>query len=566
MSGFEEMGLRPEILKAIQELGYEQPTPIQQAMIPELLGTSNDFVGLAQTGTGKTAAFGLPMVQQFNPENRSIQALVLSPTRELAIQIGKDLEGYAKYLPKFKVGLVYGGANIVQQIKQLEKGVNVVVGTPGRVLDLLKRKALNISAIKTLVLDEADEMLNMGFKDDLDAILSKSPREKQTLLFSATMPAEIRRISGDYMHNPKEIAVGKKNAGAENVNHQYYMVHARDRFKALKRIADMHPKIYGLVFCRTRAETKDIADKLMREGYNADALHGDLSQSQREYVMKRFRLGNIQLLVATDVAARGLDVDNLTHVIHYNLPDEPEIYIHRSGRTGRAGKKGTSIALIHTREGRKLNQIEKILGKKFEQKQVPGGREICEKQLFNLVDNMEHVIVDEEQIESFLPVIYKKLEWLNREELIKRFVSVEFNRFIDYYKDAPDLNPSQRKPDMDFDGGGKKFQRKRDSGGPEKGYTRFFLSMGRNRNLSPPQVIGMINDITGRKDIPIGRIDIGQKFSFFEIGENFKELVISSFKHAHGVRVSVALPDNELADTGKRDRKGGKKKKKFKKK
>lgn len=553
MSGFETMGLRPEILEAIASLGYVTPTPIQEMVIPEILKGQQDVIGLAQTGTGKTAAFGLPILQLVDAQQRGIQALILSPTRELAVQIASDLESYSTQIRGIKVMAVYGGASIQPQITALKRGVHIVAGTPGRILDLIKRKVLDISGIRWLVLDEADEMLNMGFKDDLDAILSTTPDGKQSLLFSATMPPEIVRISRNYMHQPLELSAGKKNVGAEQVQHQYYMVHARDRYEALKRIADMHPKIYGLVFCRTRAETKEVADKLMRDGYNADALHGDLSQAQRDYVMNRFRLGNIQLLVATDVAARGLDVDNLSHVIHYNLPDETEIYIHRSGRTGRAGKTGTSIAIIHTREKSRIGLIEKKLGKRFDQKMVPGGREICEKQLFNLIDKMEQVVVDESQIATYLPVVYKKLEWLSREELIQRFVSVEFNRFLEYYKGAKDLNPTGRSEQREDFQSNRKGPREKREGGRERregsiaeaGYSRFFLSVGKNRNIAPQDVIGMINDLSGRKDIPIGRIDIGQKFSFFEVDQRFEDVILKAFSQARNIRVKLALPDDK---------------------
>lgn len=407
MKLFDNETLSPEILKAINELGFKNPTPIQEKTIPAILDNPTDLIALAQTGTGKTAGFGLPIIQLINDYKKTNQALILCPTRELCLQISKDLTEFSKYKKNVKITAVYGGTSIVPQLKDLKKGTHIVVGTPGRTLDLIKRKALNVSNIQWLVLDEADEMLQMGFKDELDAILASTPSSKQTLLFSATMPNDVRKIAQNYMHKPAEIAVGEKNKGADLVKHIYYMVKAADKYLALKRIADINPNIYGIVFCRTRRETKEIADKLIQDGYNADALHGDLSQSQRDFVMQRFRMGALQLLVATDVAARGLDVNNLTHVINYNLPDETEIYIHRSGRTGRAGKSGISIAIAHSKEMRKIRDIEKLVGKKFEYKKIPSGHEICEKRLFNLVDKVEQVVVDESQIESFLPVILK---------------------------------------------------------------------------------------------------------------------------------------------------------------
>ncbi|RLD83641.1 MAG: ATP-dependent helicase, partial [Bacteroidetes bacterium] len=444
MITFKETELNPEILKALDELGFVNPTPIQEKTIPHLLSSERDLVGFAQTGTGKTAAFGLPIIHQIDTKSKNVQAIILSPTRELCVQIAQDITNYAKYTKGLNVVAVYGGTSIDTQIRSLKKGAQIVVGTPGRTLDLIKRKKLKLSTVEYLVLDEADEMLTMGFKDDLDAILEGTPAEKQTLLFSATMPKEIANIAKKYMKDSVEISAGKKNIGAENVNHIYYMVNARDRYLALKRIADINPKIYGIVFCRTRRETKEVAEKLMGDGYNADALHGDLSQAQRDYVMSRFRTKKLQLLVATDVAARGLDVTDLTHIINYNLPDDLEVYIHRSGRTGRAGKKGISISIIHSRETGKIRMIQKKVGKTFEHIPVPSGKEICGKQLYNLIDKVEKIEVDESQIEQFLPEIYKKLDWLSREELIKHFVSAEFNRFLAYYKNAPDLNVSSK--------------------------------------------------------------------------------------------------------------------------
>jgi ATP-dependent RNA helicase DeaD len=534
---FEDFGLSGELLKGISELGFTEPTPVQKECIPVLLEGRMDMVALAQTGTGKTAAFGLPILEKITGRPSSPQALILSPTRELCVQIASDMEKYSRYAGQHKILAVYGGASIETQIQSLKRGASIVVGTPGRTLDLIKRRVLKINDIKFLVLDEADEMLSMGFKDDLDAILDGTPAEKQTLLFSATMPDEIRAIADNYMNEPVEIAVGRKNAGAENVEHHFYMVHARDRYKALKRIVDYHPKVYGLIFCRTRAETKDVADKLMSEGYNADALHGDLSQAQRDFVMSRFRQKHLQLLVATDVAARGLDVNNLSHVINYNLPDDLEVYIHRSGRTGRAGKTGISITIIHTREGGKIRELEKLSKKKFFQKDVPNGREICKKQLFNLIDKMEHVDVNEEQISEFLPEIFKKLSWLDRDELIKKFVSVEFNAFLDYYKDAPDLNvsPGDMRPEP-----GKRGSRQRNR---KVEFSKFYINLGTKNNLNPSNLIGLINEKTGRRNIEIGRIETMKRFSFFEVDSSCEGEIVKSFKGSKwgGIAVSVEL-------------------------
>jgi ATP-dependent RNA helicase DeaD len=458
------------------------------------------------------------------------------------MQITKDMQNFSKYVPEFKIVAVYGGASIQPQIQALRAGVHMVVATPGRAMDLLNRKLLKVQHVRWLVLDEADEMLSMGFKDDLDAILSDTPKEKQTMLFSATMPNEIREIAGKYMHDPVMISVGKKNAGAENVQHEYYVVHARDRYQALKRIVDLHPLIYGIIFCRTRAETQEVADKLMGEGYNADVLHGDLSQAQRDFVMSRFRQKHVQLLVATDVAARGLDVNDLTHVINYNLPDDLDVYIHRSGRTGRAGKTGTSISIIHTREPGKVPQLEKLLSKKFIRKQVPGGMEICESQLFNLIDKVETVEVNESQIDPFLKGIYRNLSWLESDELIKRFVSVEFNRFLAFYENAPDLNASihDHKSPERRDG---KTRSDRD----RMRFSRVFINLGTKNNMNPSNLIGLINDRTGNKSIQIGKIEMMKKFSFIEIDSRFEREVMGSFRDCtiDGIRVSVELKTSE---------------------
>ncbi|MEE4257628.1 MAG: DEAD/DEAH box helicase, partial [Bacteroidales bacterium] len=495
---FNEMGLDAPLLKAIDELGFITPTPIQQQVIPGILSDSQDLIALAQTGTGKTAAFGLPLIQMADIQEFDIQALILCPTRELCIQITKDLKDFSKYTKGFKVVPVYGGASVEPQIKSVKKGVHIVVGTPGRMLDLIKRKVVKVSKIKWLVLDEADEMLNMGFKEDLDAILAGTPQDKQTLLFSATMPKEILRIANRYMHDPEQLSVGRETVGADNVRHEYYVTQAKYRYEVLKRIADMNPKIYGIVFCRTRRETKEVADKFMGDGYNADALHGDLSQSQRDHVMSRFRNKHLQMLVATDVAARGLDVNDLTHVINYNLPDELDVYVHRSGRTGRAGKSGVSIAIVHSRETNKIKTLQKITGKTFKRKPIPDGREICKKQLFNLIDKVENVELNEEQVQEFLPEILKKLDWLSREDLIKHFVSVEFNRFSSYYKNAPDLNVDAEKPAQGRDRDRNRDREKNEGRNKRysKEFSRFFINLGKLNNLSTARMIGLINDAT----------------------------------------------------------------------
>lgn len=556
MSTFTETGLKKNILKAIDELGFVNPTPIQAQTIPHLLQNENDLVALAQTGTGKTAAFGLPIIDQVDTDSKKTQALILCPTRELCVQITNDVTKFAKYVSNLNHVAVYGGASIETQIRALKKGCQIVVGTPGRVNDLIRRKMLKIADLRWLVLDEADEMLNMGFKEELDTILVETPQSKQTLLFSATMPKEIADIASNYMNNPDEISVGKKNAGAENVEHDYYVANARDRYEVLKRLADMHPKIYGIIFCRTRRETKEVADKLINDGYNADALHGDLSQAQRDHVMNRFRMKHLQLLVATDVAARGLDVNNLSHVINYNLPDELEAYLHRTGRTGRAGKKGVALSIVHTREINKIKQLEKIIGKKFDRRMIPRGKEICEKQLYNLIDKVERIEVNESEIEEYLPNIYKKLEWLSREELIKHFVSVEFNQFLSYYEGAEDINVSiSKEPKANKGKGGKK-----GSGS----FSRFYINVGSKNGLNPARMIGLINDNTQRRDLEIGRIDIMKRFSFFEVDSKYENNVIKGFKTGTfdnvALRVELSKPDTkgnkeESLDFGEKQKK-----------
>ncbi|HBS85143.1 MAG TPA: DEAD/DEAH box helicase [Bacteroidales bacterium] len=564
MITFSELQLDEKIIRAIEEMGFVNPTPIQEQVIPALLESAEDIVALAQTGTGKTAAFGLPILEKLDYQNNSVQALILCPTRELCLQITNDIENYSKYLDSFRITAVYGGASIENQVQKLKKGSHIVVGTPGRTLDLIKRKALKISNIRWLILDEADEMLDMGFKDDLDDILSTTPQEKRVLLFSATMPKDVAKIAQNYMKNSREISVGKKNSGAENISHIYYMVNAGKRYEVLKRIADINPNIYGIVFCRTRMETKEIADKLISDGYNADALHGDLSQAQRDMVMGRFRSKLLQLLVATDVAARGIDVNDLTHIINYNLPDELEAYIHRSGRTGRAGKSGYSISIVHTRENNKIRELEKITGKTFKRKPVPIGTEICERQLFNLIDKVEKIEVNETQIEQYLPAIYKKLDWLDREELIKHFVSVEFNRFLEYYKNAPDLNVKEKEKRRDDDytetnrRERKDRSKNRNDVQTERNYrkdmafSRFFINLGSRNSLNPHRLMGLINDCTRTRGIEIGKIDIMKGFSFFEVDSSYEDLIIKTMNQAvfDKIRtvVEISKPDSKTKE------------------
>ena len=532
---FEEIGVKADILRAINELGFEIPTPIQAQTIPHLLENSDqDLLAFAQTGTGKTAAFGLPIIQQIDVNEKKTQSIILAPTRELCIQIAKDIEKYSKYLRNMNVVPVYGGTSIDTQIRALNRGAQIVVGTPGRTLDLIKRRKLRLQSVQWLVLDEADEMLNMGFKEELDQILSETPDYKQTLLFSATMPKEVSRIAREYMKDTKEIKVGEKNAGAKNVEHEYYLVRASDKYAALKRIADINPQIYGIVFCRTRRDTKAIADKLIEDGYNADALHGDLSQAQRDMVMQRFRIRNLQILVATDVAARGLDVTDLTHIINYSLPDDPEVYVHRSGRTGRAGKKGLSITIGHSKETRKIKALEKMVKKTFKHAQVPGGEEIVEKRLYNLIDNIKNTDVDESQIEPFLENIFEKFADLSREELIKKFVSVEFTRFLKYYKGARDINiraDDRGGRDRD-DRGGRDGRSNKNPRNSNTRFSRFYINLGTRQEINAAVLMGVINDFTGNKNIEIGKIDIMKGFSFFEVDKKYENNIEKSFSDA----------------------------------
>ena len=517
MSKFKEIGVAKDLCKGINEMGFINPTEVQEQSIPFLLLENRDLISLAQTGTGKTAAFGLPVIQKTELKNKYVQSIILCPTRELCIQICKDLETYSKYVSGIKILAVYGGTNIDTQIKSLNKGVHIVVGTPGRTKDLIKRKVLKLELVDKVVLDEADEMLSMGFKDDLDFILERTRDDRQTMLFSATISKEVKSISKRYMSDAKEISVSKINSGAKNIEHHIYNVSSRNKYEALKRIADFNPNIYGIVFCRTKRHTKDIANKFMAEGYNADAIHGDLSQNQRDEVMQRFRNKSLQILIATDVAARGLDVDDITHVINYSLPDDPEVYIHRSGRTARAGKSGISIAISNESERRKIKSIEKKGGIKFVNKDVPTGVEICSNQLYKMIDKIENVEVDEKQIKPFLKDIYQKLEWLDRDELIKRFVSVEFNRFLNYYKEANKLQSKRSK----------KSEKKR---GNKKSMTGFSINIGRKHRATPIDIISIINRALKSKDIEIGKIELNRYQTFFEIDKDFADELTSNIK------------------------------------
>ena len=517
MSKFKEIGVAKDLCKGINEMGFINPTEVQEQSIPFLLLENRDLISLAQTGTGKTAAFGLPVIQKTELKNKYVQSIILCPTRELCIQICKDLETYSKYVSGIKILAVYGGTNIDTQIKSLNKGVHIVVGTPGRTKDLIKRKVLKLELVNKVVLDEADEMLSMGFKDDLDFILERTRADRQTMLFSATISKEVKSISKRYMSDAKEISVSKINSGAKNIEHHIYNVSSRNKYEALKRIADFNPNIYGIVFCRTKRHTKDIANKFMAEGYNADAIHGDLSQNQRDEVMQRFRNKSLQILIATDVAARGLDVDDITHVINYSLPDDPEVYIHRSGRTARAGKSGISIAISNESERRRIKAIEKKGGIKFVNKDVPTGVEICSNQLYKMIDKIENVEVDEKQIKPFLKDIYQKLEWLDRDELIKRFVSVEFNRFLNYYKEANKLQSKRSK----------KSEKKR---GNKKSMTGFSINIGRKHRATPIDIISIINRALKSNDIEIGKIELNRYQSFFEIDKDFADELTSNIK------------------------------------
>ncbi len=521
MKTFEELGVNEEIRHAIEELGFEHPMPVQEEVIPYLLGNKNDVIALAQTGTGKTAAYGLPIIQKVNPESSATQALILSPTRELCVQIADDLRDFSKYIKGLHVVPVYGGADIGGQIRTLKHGVQIIVATPGRLIDLMNRGVANLEDVNNVVLDEADEMLNMGFTESIDAIFEKLPENHNTLLFSATMSKEIERIAKNYLHDYKEIVVGSRNEGAEHVNHIYYMVHAKDKYLALKRVVDFHPRIYAIIFCRTKLETQEIADKLIKDGYNAESLHGDLSQQQRDLTMQKFRKHTVQLLVATDVAARGLDVDDLTHVINYGLPDDIESYTHRSGRTGRAGKKGTSISIIHSREKFKVRQIEKQIGKEFVDGTLPTAEEICKKQLYKAMDNIMKADVDEEEIAPYMEEIMRQFAYIDKEDIIKKMVTIYFGRFLDYYKNAPEIEkPTGSKREKD----GKERKQRTQGGGSrgkreaEPGFQRLFINLGKADGFYPGEIMQFINKHV-RGHVEVGHIDLLQKFSYIEVPE-----------------------------------------------
>jgi ATP-dependent RNA helicase DeaD len=537
MINFEEMGFTPGILKAIQELGFENPMPVQEKVIPLMLGGEVDIIGLAQTGTGKTAAFGLPLVQATDTEINNTQALILCPTRELCMQITGDLTDYARFTGKLKILAVYGGASIDNQIRSLKKGVHIIVATPGRLIDLIGRGAAKLSSVTTVILDEADEMLNMGFLDSINEILEEVPEGRRTLLFSATMSSEIASIARKYMNSPVEITIGTKNSSADNVSHAYYLIHAKDKYKVLKRIADFEPDIYGIVFCRTRKETQEVASKLIDDGYNADALHGDLSQMQRDAVMQKFRIRNLQLLVATDVAARGLDVEDLTHVINYSLPDDTEVYTHRSGRTGRAGKTGISISLVHLRERHILQQIERRVKKPFKAIPIPTGSEICGKQLFNWVNKLENVVPDHQEIEKFLPDIKERLAGLDREELLKRVVSLEFDRFLDDYRHGEDLIAPVAEREGGHERSGRRDSREQYPGN----YTRLFINLGKSDGFYPEQLIELVNTNTKGRKVPIGKIDLLKTFSFFEVEASYADDLIGALSNATFMDRRVAV-------------------------
>lgn len=539
---FDSLGLSAGLVASVQQIGFETPTPIQEKAIPVLLSGNRDFVGLAQTGTGKTAAFGLPLLELVDDDSRDTQALVLAPTRELGLQIASDLENFSEKFKRFNIVAVYGGSSISEQIRKVKKGAQIVVATPGRLIDLIDRKAINLSTIRYVVLDEADEMLNMGFKEDLDKILSFTPDTKSTWLFSATMPKEVRAIMKNYMENPFELTVGEQNKGNVNIDHHYVLIHDKDRYAALKRILDFSPDIFGIIFCRTRIDTQNVAESLMKDGYNADALHGDLTQQQRDRVMMKFRQRALQILVATDVAARGIDVEDITHVIHLNIPDEMEFYTHRSGRTARAGKKGISIAMISRKELGKVKQIEKTLKSEIKRMMIPTGPEVCQKQLLSLMHRVRDVKVNESEIGAFLPAIEEELKDLSKQELIKRFASIEFNRFLDYYRAAADLNVDEKRGERggsdDRSGNG----------------SRFFINLGKMDGIDVSKLISIIDEYSGVGKKDLGRIDLKGAYSFFEVE---KERANDIMNGLNGVEYKGRQVRVEVTSTERKEYSGG---------
>ena len=557
MKTFEELGVSEEIRRAITELGFEHPMPVQEEVIPYLLGEGNDVIALAQTGTGKTAAFGIPLLQKIDPNNRATQALILSPTRELCLQISDDINDFAKYIQGINIVPVYGGTSIMNQIHALKHGAQIIVATPGRLIDLMNRGVANLDTVSNVVLDEADEMLNMGFSESINEIFEHVPSERNTLLFSATMSKEIEKIALNYLHNHKEIVIGSRNEGAENVNHIYYLVNAKDKYLALKRVVDFHPRIFAIIFCRTKIETQEIADKLIHDGYNAEALHGDLSQDQRDLTMQKFRQHLTQLLVATDVAARGLDVDDLTHVINYGLPDDIENYTHRSGRTGRAGKKGTSISIIHSREKHKVRDIEKVIGKEFVDTPLPTPQEICTKQLYRAMDKITKIDVDEEQIAPFMEEINRHFEYIDKEVIIKKIVSMTFGRFLAYYADAPEiLRPDEKRKKEKGEKRGDR--QERGPRKPEKGYARLFINLGKNDGFYPGEVMQLLNKhIHGKQQV--GHIDLLSKFSYIEVPKQDAQRVMNALTGIMYKGREVRCNDADQGGSQKAD--GGKKRK-----
>lgn len=569
---FEQLGLSPKTLRALAEINFTIPTPIQEQAIPKLIEADIDLLGLAQTGTGKTAAFALPILEKIDGSNRKPQALILCPTRELCMQITKDIEKFSSMTPEIRTVAVYGGASISMQIRDLRRGVQIIVATPGRMIDIIERGEVNFEQVKIVVLDEADEMLNMGFKESINQILSNTPDEKNTWLFTATMPKDIKIITKKYMRNPLEVSVSV-NKGNENIDHQYYVINPRDRYAAVKRIVDFYPDIFGIVFCRTKNETKDVADMLIKDGYNSDALHGDLTQQQRDIVMNRYREKSLQLLIATDVAARGIDVSDVTHVINYALPDDAENYTHRSGRTARAGKKGISISLVSKREMHKINELERIVSKKFEKVNVPTGAEVCQNQLLALIHRAHQVEVNEEQLAPFMDQINAEFADISKEDVIKRFASMEFNRFLEYYQDSRDLNQggelsrSERGPIRERSErfGGERSERgaprergdRGERGGtiyPQTGYDRFFINIGNLDNITKGDLLRIVCDHTNVRGGSIGRIDMKDKFSFFEVESKFKKDIVSGMKNINhngrSLRIDLASEGTSMSGTG----------------